>query len=131
MAKRRCINPPVEVYDQDSYPRAADSDMESELSTSEQSIEFATDTPQSEFISVNMEEDHKENEQQSLMEEFTCVICAQMLVDPMTLHCGHSFCQLCLVQMWNNKQKVDPTRLQCPVCREHWQNFPGVNIQLR
>ena len=63
--------------------------------------------------------------------DVTCSICSEILIDPVSLHCGHTFCQLCLARMWRSKGKPAPSRLQCPVCRLPWRNFPGVNITLR
>ena len=63
--------------------------------------------------------------------EVICSICSDILIDPVSLHCGHTFCQLCLAQLWRSKGKPSPSSLQCPVCRLPWRNFPGVNIILR
>eukprot|EP01105_Mastigella_eilhardi_P027615 TRINITY_DN8613_c0_g1_i1.p1 TRINITY_DN8613_c0_g1~~TRINITY_DN8613_c0_g1_i1.p1 ORF type:complete len:758 (-),score=221.56 TRINITY_DN8613_c0_g1_i1:23-2296(-) len=40
-----------------------------------------------------------------------CVICCEMLKDPVTVPCGHSFCKDCLERMNQNKVGV------CPTCR--------------
>ncbi|CAM4557629.1 unnamed protein product [Leuciscus chuanchicus] len=58
--------------------------------------------------------------------EFTCHCCYEVLVDPTTLNCGHSFCRHCVAQ-WLHSSK----RNECPECRESWQGFPKVNILLR
>ena len=63
--------------------------------------------------------------------EVSCSICSDILIDPVSLHCGHTFCQLCLAQLWRSKGKLPPSSLLCPVCRLPWRNFPGVNITLR
>ena len=63
--------------------------------------------------------------------DVSCSVCSDILIDPMSLHCGHTFCQLCLAQVWRSSGKVDPGRLSCPVCRLPWRNFPGINITLR
>ena len=70
--------------------------------------------------------------QESLSEDLVCMICACLLHDPMSLHCGHSFCNLCLAAMWQSaKEPGSAAGLHCPVCRASWRNFPAVNIQLR
>ena len=70
--------------------------------------------------------------QTSISEDLLCTICASVLHDPMSLHCGHSFCQLCLASMWKSSGKpTSAVDLKCPVCRSPWRNFPGINIQLR
>ena len=58
--------------------------------------------------------------------EFSCHCCYDVLVDPTTLNCGHSFCRHCLAQWWESSHKTE-----CPECREKWEGFPRVNILLR
>ncbi|XP_048015142.1 bifunctional apoptosis regulator-like [Megalobrama amblycephala] len=58
--------------------------------------------------------------------EFTCHCCYEVLVDPTTLTCGHSFCRHCLATWWASALRTD-----CPECRAVWQGFPKVNILLR
>ncbi|XP_006009664.1 bifunctional apoptosis regulator [Latimeria chalumnae] len=58
--------------------------------------------------------------------EFSCHCCYDILVNPTTLNCGHSFCRHCLALWWESSKK-----LECPECREKWQGFPKVNIVLR
>lgn len=109
-------------YDESLFPRpASESDVESEQSTVDSNEDHT---------SVNMERDSSIKDR-TIMDEFTCVICAQALIDPMTLNCGHSFCQLCLAAMWATKQRANPLHLHCPVCRQPWKTLPAVNIHLR
>ncbi|XP_020664078.3 bifunctional apoptosis regulator [Pogona vitticeps] len=58
--------------------------------------------------------------------EFSCHCCYDILVDPTTLNCGHSFCRHCLALWWAASKKQE-----CPECREKWEGFPKVNILLR
>ncbi|XP_048051566.1 bifunctional apoptosis regulator-like isoform X2 [Megalobrama amblycephala] len=58
--------------------------------------------------------------------EFTCHCCYEVLVDPTTLTCGHSFCRHCLATWWASTIRTD-----CPECQAIWQGFPKVNILLR
>lgn len=74
----------------------------------------------------------KLSRQASVAEDLLCTICTSVLHNPMSLHCGHTFCQLCLAAMWqNSREPIAAISLNCPVCRSSWRNFPGVNIQLR
>ena len=69
----------------------------------------------------------KVNFQMSLTEEdFKCNICFEVLLEPTTLTCGHSFCRFCLAQWWISSKKSN-----CPVCREVWEGLPKVNVTLR
>ncbi|XP_041062718.1 bifunctional apoptosis regulator-like isoform X2 [Carcharodon carcharias] len=58
--------------------------------------------------------------------EFSCHCCYEILVNPTTLNCGHSFCRHCLALWWDASRKTE-----CPECREKWEGFPKVNIVLR
>uniref|UniRef100_A0A8B9T403 Bifunctional apoptosis regulator n=1 Tax=Anas platyrhynchos TaxID=8839 RepID=A0A8B9T403_ANAPL len=58
--------------------------------------------------------------------EFHCHCCYDILVNPTTLNCGHSFCRHCLALWWVSSKKNE-----CPECREKWEGFPKVNILLR
>ncbi|XP_048350242.1 bifunctional apoptosis regulator isoform X2 [Sphaerodactylus townsendi] len=60
------------------------------------------------------------------MSEFSCHCCYDILVNPTTLNCGHSFCRHCLALWWASSKKNE-----CPECREKWEGFPKVNILLR
>jgi len=44
-------------------------------------------------------------------EELDCVLCSQLLYEPVTIYCGHTFCRQCLTRC------LDHTN-QCPLCRE-------------
>uniref|UniRef100_A0A8D1NJY9 Bifunctional apoptosis regulator n=1 Tax=Sus scrofa TaxID=9823 RepID=A0A8D1NJY9_PIG len=58
--------------------------------------------------------------------EFSCHCCYDILVNPTTLNCGHSFCRHCLALWWASSKKTE-----CPECRDKWEGFPKVNILLR
>uniref|UniRef100_A0A3Q3IAQ2 Bifunctional apoptosis regulator n=1 Tax=Monopterus albus TaxID=43700 RepID=A0A3Q3IAQ2_MONAL len=58
--------------------------------------------------------------------EFSCHCCYDILVNPTTLTCGHSFCRHCLALWWESSHKNE-----CPECREKWEGFPKINILLR
>ncbi|XP_066516485.1 bifunctional apoptosis regulator-like isoform X2 [Hoplias malabaricus] len=57
---------------------------------------------------------------------FSCHCCYDVLINPTTLNCGHSFCRHCLALWWESSAKNE-----CPECRERWEGFPKVNILLR
>uniref|UniRef100_A0A673ZX45 Bifunctional apoptosis regulator n=1 Tax=Salmo trutta TaxID=8032 RepID=A0A673ZX45_SALTR len=59
-------------------------------------------------------------------DQFGCHCCYDVLVNPTTLNCGHSFCRHCLALWWESSRKTE-----CPECREKWEGFPKVNILLR
>ncbi|MGH0178011.1 UNVERIFIED_CONTAM: hypothetical protein FKN15_076375 [Acipenser sinensis] len=44
--------------------------------------------------------------------DLSCAVCCEILKDPVTLHCNHSFCKACLDQCWKEKRARE-----CPMCR--------------
>ncbi|KAF4009150.1 hypothetical protein G4228_000725 [Cervus hanglu yarkandensis] len=58
----------------------------------------------------------------NLQEEVTCPICLELLTEPLTLDCGHSFCQICLTA--NSKESVagQEEERKCPVCRISYES---------
>ena len=44
------------------------------------------------------------------MEDFTCALCLRLLLLPVTISCGHTFCKACI------KRSLRQQRL-CPMCR--------------
>jgi len=107
-----------------SYPAKADSDEECSDSVRNESVIVEKSTSELEANKVV-------EEQNVLSDDVSCVVCSEILVDPCTLNCGHSFCLLCLASMWKKMNMAAPSHLKCPVCREPWHSYPGVNIQLR
>lgn len=55
----------------------------------------------------------------SLEEELTCSICLCTFDNPVTLPCGHNFCQGCLDETWK-----ESFLLFCPQCRHHYPSKP-------
>ncbi|XP_066106876.1 tripartite motif-containing protein 5-like isoform X5 [Saccopteryx bilineata] len=53
----------------------------------------------------------------TIKEEVTCPICLELMTEPLSLDCGHSFCQTCITA--NNKDSVNGQEEgdSCPVCR--------------
>jgi hypothetical protein len=60
-----------------------------------------------------------------LLDEFNCVCCFNILKRPVTLQCGHSFCQLCLAKWY-----LAGSASTCPCCRFSWTRVPQVNLRL-
>ncbi|EGV97657.1 Tripartite motif-containing protein 43B [Cricetulus griseus] len=51
---------------------------------------------------------------QAFQEELTCFIFLGYFTDPVTISCGHSFCQACLHLSWEDME----VPVHCPMCRE-------------
>ncbi|GLD92188.1 hypothetical protein PINS_up000721 [Pythium insidiosum] len=48
--------------------------------------------------------------------ELQCTLCHDVLCKPVTTHCGHSFCRVCLLECLLSREMSDPS---CPICRYH------------
>ncbi|KAM9469721.1 E3 ubiquitin/ISG15 ligase TRIM25-like [Clarias gariepinus] len=55
-------------------------------------------------------------------EPFKCPVCLDLLRDPVTLHCGHNYCKVCINRFWDHQ---DVRRVySCPQCRETFTPRP-------
>ncbi|XP_054554368.1 E3 ubiquitin-protein ligase TRIM38-like isoform X6 [Talpa occidentalis] len=57
-----------------------------------------------------------------MREEATCSICLELMTEPVSIHCGHSFCRRCIEGILENAQGTSSLREpQCPLCRAPFQ----------
>ncbi|XP_074125623.1 tripartite motif-containing protein 43-like [Sminthopsis crassicaudata] len=63
-----------------------------------------------------------------MQSEITCSICRDYFCEPVTIGCGHSFCQACLT----SSRRVEALTFSCPECRQVSQDgeIPLVNWRL-
>lgn len=56
-------------------------------------------------------------------EQFSCSICLEVFVEPVSTPCGHSFCKACLQGYWNHSKKF-----VCPMCKKSYSKKPEMSV---
>ncbi|XP_051926439.1 tripartite motif-containing protein 65 isoform X2 [Hippocampus zosterae] len=67
----------------------------------------------------------------SQSQNLTCAICLDIFRVPVTIRCGHSFCEKCITTHWDTKT-MSGLEPDCPICNEKFATRPTVkrNVSL-
>uniref|UniRef100_A0A3Q3QEI6 Bloodthirsty-related gene family, member 12 n=1 Tax=Monopterus albus TaxID=43700 RepID=A0A3Q3QEI6_MONAL len=56
-------------------------------------------------------------------DQFSCSICLEVFVEPVSTPCGHSFCKACLQGYWDHSKKFC-----CPMCKKTYSRKPEMSV---
>uniref|UniRef100_A0A3B1KIF0 NACHT domain-containing protein n=1 Tax=Astyanax mexicanus TaxID=7994 RepID=A0A3B1KIF0_ASTMX len=60
-----------------------------------------------------------------LQDQSRCGLCEQILTDPVSITCGHSFCRLCINRYWDETDQTGD--FSCPSCRKRFKTRPALH----
>jgi len=77
----------------------------------------------SDDVPLMSEQEGLREEDEKIPEDFECSLCLNLLLDPVSVACGHTFCRTCI-------NRSSEYRTACPLCRKPVHVGGGVNVLL-
>ncbi|KAF5897405.1 E3 ubiquitin/ISG15 ligase TRIM25-like isoform X1, partial [Clarias magur] len=65
---------------------------------------------------------------QMMREHLRCTECKDVLKDPVSIPCGHSFCKSCILFYWTRPNQLG--NYSCPQCRKRFTTRPELNLNV-
>ncbi|XP_067378778.1 E3 ubiquitin-protein ligase TRIM47-like [Channa argus] len=65
---------------------------------------------------------HKKRGVKLEKEQFCCSVCLDLLKEPVTINCGHSYCKRCIESCWDQEKAKGV--YNCPQCRQTFDSRP-------
>ncbi|XP_053344377.1 E3 ubiquitin/ISG15 ligase TRIM25-like [Clarias gariepinus] len=57
-------------------------------------------------------------------DQYNCSVCLELMVQPVTIPCGHSYCMSCIKDYWTLDNF---SKSRCPQCRQEFSTTPALN----
>lgn len=109
---------------QSDAPSDAPSDVPSDDSSSDEDApsEPPSDSTSNDAPGDSPSEEDSPSDKIEEIDDFKCVVCRDILIDPVTLACQHTFCRLCIDPSMHETSTLN---LNCFICRTPYKILPG------
>eukprot|EP00002_Diphylleia_rotans_P005115 TRINITY_DN1415_c0_g1_i2.p1 TRINITY_DN1415_c0_g1~~TRINITY_DN1415_c0_g1_i2.p1 ORF type:complete len:821 (-),score=155.97 TRINITY_DN1415_c0_g1_i2:424-2886(-) len=113
----------VEVEEQSEPPTEVEVEEESEaLHPTPAAKRLAMSPPKTDLLTPCSVDEISQHVREQILEELNCVLCMELIWQPVTTSCGHTFCRSCLSRTLDHRNS-------CPQCRSDLQHYINPEMQ--